>query len=93
MTIWRVNVKEKDIFGVGHETDYRLTPEAYARVQQQMVRCCSNPGDDCVVTVTAKNGRGMTLISEGMAWTREAMRRFEAVLMEALEQSYREEVF
>lgn len=93
MTIWRVNLQERDRFGDVREFNYRLVPDAYRRVQEAMFRACADHGDDVLITVTAKNGEGLTLMAENMAWSRVSLLRFQDTMFEAVEASAREEVY
>lgn len=93
MTIWRVSLAYRDRYGDTREHNYRFTQEAYRKVQEAMFRACADPGDDVLMTVTAKNGEGLTLMAENMAWKQAALTRFQDTVFEATELSTWEGVY
>lgn len=88
--IWRVNIRRDYGMDTVVETDSRFTTDAYRSIQRTMHEVCRNPGDYCRVSINARNDEGLTLISEGMGWSQDGLRRFEDALFEATEKSIRE---
>ena len=88
---WWVNVKQDWGMGQVTETESKYTTAAYDMVQEAVFEACTMPGDYCKVSVTARNRAGMTLMMEGMGWSREGLSRFEDACFRASEQTNREE--
>ena len=87
---WYVNIKRDYGMGSIAETDSRFSTAGYRMVQEAAFHSCRNTGDYVRMSITAKNREGLTLMMEGMGWSKEGHRSFEETLFEATELSIRE---
>lgn len=88
--VWRVNVKRD--YGMDHvvETDSRYSTEAYRMIQEAAFAACRDKGEHCRISITARNGEGLTLMLSDMGWSRDGLRTFEEIAFKAVEMSHRE---